>query len=100
MRLKDNIMNMTDLMWHMKAKGRSDDYLELWTIKEYLIEQIGKLHQEKREAEKHGDSVKMPGHLINIITIELDRRIKMLDYLLKDILFKLKEDDKKTGKIF
>ncbi len=93
-------MNMTDLMWAMKAKGRSDDYLELWTIKEYLIEQIGKLYKEKQEAEKHGDSVKMPGHLINIITIELDRRIKMLDFLLKEILLKLKEDDKKTGKIF
>lgn len=92
-------MNMTDLMWLMKAKERSDDYLELWTIKEYLLEQIDKLHQEKREAEKHGDSVKMPGHLINIITIELDRRIKMLDYLVKDILLKIKEDDEKTGKI-
>ncbi len=92
-------MNMTDLIWMMKAKGRSDDYLELWTIKEYLIDQIHKLHDEKREAEKHGDSVKMPGHLINIITIELDRRIKMLDHLLKEILFKLKDDDKKTGKI-
>lgn len=93
-------MNMTDLIWAMEEKGRSDDYLELWTIKEYLIEQIGKLHKEKQEAEKYGDSVKMPGHLINIITIELDRRVKMLDHLLYDILFKLKEDDKKTGKIF
>lgn len=92
-------MNMTNLMWLMKEKERSDDYLELWTIKEYLIEQINKIYEEKQEAEKHGDSVKMPGHLINIITIELDRRIKMLDYLVKDIFLKIKEDDRKTGKI-
>lgn len=93
-------MNMTTLMWAMKEKGRSDDYLELWTNKEYLIEEISKIHKEKREAEKHSDSVKIPSHLINIITNELNRRIQLLDHLLKEILLKIKEDDKKTGKIF
>lgn len=93
-------MNMTDLMWAMKAKGRSDDYLELWTNKEYLIEQINKIYKEKYEAQSQAENIKIPGHLINIITIELDKRIKLLDYLLKEILLKLKEDDKKTGKTF
>ena len=68
-------MDMTDRIWWVKEKKRSDDYLELQTIKEYLIKEIDKIYEERKEAEKQVDNINIPGHLINIITRVLNERI-------------------------
>jgi len=73
--------------------GKSNKYMELCIIKEYLIRETDALYREINKESENAEKKGIPGHLINIFVKKLEERRAHLSHLLDEVLDKIKNLD-------
>lgn len=70
-------------------ENKSNKWVELNVIKEYLISEQMLIHREIQSIEK----LKIVKHLENILLAEMNRRLDQITYLLNNIIYEINNLD-------
>lgn len=73
--------------------GKSNKYIELQIIKEYLYAESDKMRIEINKENENAEKKGIPSHLINIFCRKLEERKELIKHLLSEIQDEIKKND-------